>query len=482
MTLSLPANALARCLASAGYTRQGVRSFLGEVAWHALDRMAAGPALAVCAAQPEHPIAGLFERFWLGQHVDTDRLTKALGADGVGALAALSLRENTVIRCVELVSGETEHEFLIASDPDELCGVAPLPSDHVLGVGGSTRTLIALLPPEADRAMDLGCGSGAVALHLSTIARHVVATDLSQRALEFTKLNAALNGVDNIEVRHGSLFDPVADERFDLIASNPPFVITPRSEAGASFEYRDGGLGGDKLMREVLAGLPGHLTDEGTARLLGNWEGPTEHLLHDAKPLRGVVIERERLDPAQYAELWIRDSGIGINTVEGRRLEDAWLSDFASRGTASIGMGWLILARGGTGIETWTASQPVDYRTLSVYAHWFLGMQGLLDQEGDDWLLQQRLIVAGDVIESRHGTPGAAGPTVIELRQRSGLQRTIAVDSALAACVGACDGELELGQIIVAVAALLEVDQAALIEQMRPQVRELILAGMLAPQ
>lgn len=482
MTRSADASALARCLAAAGYTREGVRSFLGDVAWQALGRMAAAPALSVCAQHPDSPLAPLIERFWLGQHVEQARMGHALGEAGLQALDGLGLRESTIIRCIEFVAGDSEREYLIASDADELTGVAPLPVDHVLGVGGSTRTLIALLPAEADRSLDLGCGCGAVALHLSQISRRVVATDISERALELTQLNAALNEIDNIEVRLGSLYEPVAGERFDLIASNPPFVITPRGEAAASFEYRDGGMSGDRLMRQVLTGLSEHLTDNGTARMLGNWEGDAGDLLSDAAGLRGFIVERERLDPAQYAELWIRDGGTSITSQEGKRLESAWLADFASRGTESIGLGWLVLAPGSTLIESWTVSNAVDHSQLSAYSEWLLEAQLLLDGADDEWLLEQQLVVAGDVVESRHGTPGAAGPTVIELRQGGGLQQTITADTALAACVGACDGELELGQIIVAVASLLDVDSTALTRQVLPQVRTLILAGMLAPQ
>lgn len=112
-------------------------------------------------------------------------------------------------------------------------------ADLVLGVGGASTTLagITVRTPVAS-ALDLGTGSGIQALHASRHATRVTATDLNPRALHFTRLTLALSGAPEPDVRQGSLFEPVGDERFDLIVSNPPFVISP----GGRFTYRDGGM------------------------------------------------------------------------------------------------------------------------------------------------------------------------------------------------------------------------------------------------
>ena len=67
-------------------------------------------------------------------------------------------------------------------------------------------------------------------------SQHVVATDVNPRALAFTELNAALSGLDNVECRRGSLFEPVEGEQFDLIVCNAPFVVSPERR----WTYRDG--------------------------------------------------------------------------------------------------------------------------------------------------------------------------------------------------------------------------------------------------
>ena len=82
---------------------------------------------------------------------------------------------------------------------------------------------------------------------------HVVATDTNPRALNLAVFNAAFNGVTNVEWRLGSLFDAVAGESFDLIFSNPPYVISPDSQ----FIFRDGGRRGDALCAEIVAARAG---------------------------------------------------------------------------------------------------------------------------------------------------------------------------------------------------------------------------------
>ena len=169
----------------------------------------------------------------------------------------------------------------------------------------------------------------------------VVATDISERALWFTQLNALLNGVDGIETRLGSLFVPVAGEEFDRVVSNPPFVITPRVAGVPEYEYRDGGMDGDDLVAAFVREVGGVLAPGGVAQLLGNWETRggvdgldrvREWVASSPVPLDAWVIERESLDPLAYAELWVRDGGTLPGTPGFARLVDAWLDDFAVAG------------------------------------------------------------------------------------------------------------------------------------------------------
>ncbi len=133
-----------------------------------------------------------------------------------------------------------QHDWFIASDWSARRTGRPTASDHVLGVGGASTMLAqCTVRPEVERALDLGTGCGVQAFHLAGHAQEVIGTDISDRCLEFASFNAALNGIP-LEVRRGSLFEPVEEERFDLVVSNPPFVIGSPSDA--RHDYRDSGL------------------------------------------------------------------------------------------------------------------------------------------------------------------------------------------------------------------------------------------------
>ncbi len=492
-------DALARDLAAASYASGGVAALVGDAAHDALARSVAAPARRAALRRPG-ACSTLLRALWLGDAVAEPDLADALPALGVDGAVALGIAERrgglvaplVTIRPHRFRDARGEGEWWIASDLDELAGVWPLRPDHVLGVGGAARTLAALLPPvEAGTALDLGTGCGVLALHLRRFAERVVATDISPRALWFADLTAALNGVDGIETRLGSLFEPVAGERFDLIASNPPFVITPRAEGVPAYEYRDGGATGDALMASVVHGLERHLEPSGHARLLGNWEhrDSTAGLDRvrgwlDASGLDAWAIEREALDPVRYAELWLRDGGTLPRDAEHDALMGAWLDDFEARGVRTVGMGWLAVRRpeGQASLARFERlGQAVQLEHAAAHlaeafddAAWLAGLD-------DVALSAERLAAAPDVTESRHQLPGAAGPNVIELRQGGALGRSLSVDTALAALVGASDGELAVGQLVGAIASLLEVDEALLAADLLPRVRELVLTGFLRP-
>ncbi|WP_026372563.1 DUF7059 domain-containing protein [Agrococcus lahaulensis] len=492
-------DALARDLATASLTSEGIRALVGAGAEAALARAVAAPARRAALRSPGAR-STLLRALVLGDAVPADELADALpslGVDGAVALGIVALdgdaaRPLVAIRPCAFRDALGEGEWWIASDLDELAGVAPLRPDHVLGIGGAARTLAALLPPAdapVGAALDLGTGCGVIALHLRRFADRVVATDVSERALRFAALNARLNGVDGIETRLGSLFEPVAGERFDLIASNPPFVITPREPGVPAFEYRDGGRTGDALMGEVVAGLAEHLTARGEARLLGNWEsiagadGLDRAGAWASDGLDVWAIERESLDPVRYAELWLRDGGTLPRDADFPRLAGAWLDDFEARGVTAIGMGWIAARASGGGrpplrrLER--VGQAVALEHVGAHLRSALDDAAWLAGIDDDALRETVLVAPPDVTEARHQLPGAAGPNVIELRQGGGLGRSLPVDTALAALVGASDGELPVGTLLAAIAGLLEVDEAVLAADLLPRVRELVLTGFL---
>lgn len=470
--------------ALAGYTVTALADSWGRSADAALRRGDAAPARRALAENGGD--AAVARLLYFGMTVPVEALgwdaavLRAAEELGILRVSGDEVVPELVVRPQRL--GPAAVDGWVVSDRDELAGVSPLRADHVLGVGGAGRTLASLLPPSGEGlALDLGCGCGIIALELRLRGYRVVATDVSERALGITVVNAALNGLDGIETRRGDLYAPVAGERFSLIASNPPFVVTPRREGVTLYEYRDGGRAGDRLMTEVVEGLAAHLEPRGQARVLGNWEGAADRVADWGSGIGTWVIERERLDPAAYAQLWIRDGGTAAGTPAYDALMSAWLDDFEDRGVTGLGMGWVVAAAATPGLRRVEAvGQQIAPEWLGVHIADALAMAERLARIDDVGLAASACRVAPDVTEARHHVPGQEAPSVIELRQGGGLGRTVSVDPALAAVVGACDGDLPLGALIDAVADLLEADAAALRADLLPRVRELLFCGFLS--
>ncbi|WP_282946024.1 DUF7059 domain-containing protein [Cellulomonas endometrii] len=503
--------ALRADLAAAGFTVPGVEDLLGPVAAAALHREEAVPALLATAAAGRDPRAALVRAFVLGVPVPAGDLAAALPALGVAGAERLGLvetsgagagdqaRARVDLRPYEAEDGAGTVDWWIASDLGELATGGPLRTDHVLGVGGASTTLAQVTVREPrGRTLDLGTGCGIQALHASRHSGAVVGTDISGRALAFARFNAVLAGLPagQLDLRLGSMLEPVAGERFDLVVSNPPFVITPRSAEGVpTYEYRDGGRTGDAIVQDLITSVGGVLAPGGVAQLLGNWEVRRGESWDervgawlDASGLDGWVVQRELQDPAQYAETWIRDGGTTPDRDPAAWQERyaAWLADFASRDVEAVGFGIVVLRRPADDgslprlrrLEevTGTVRQPLGPAVgASLAAH------DLLRRTDDAALAAQRLRVAPDVTEERYLRPGDADPQVLLLRQGGGFGRTVQVGTALAGFVGACDGELAVGQIVNALGALLGVGAEAVAADVLPEVRGLLQDGLLLP-
>jgi release factor glutamine methyltransferase len=148
-----------------------------------------------------------------------------------------------------------------------------------------TETLVELALERVDampgrRIADLGTGSGAIALALASErpSARVIAVDLSEAALAVARANAADHTLGNVEFRHGSWLAPLTGERFDLIASNPPYIAADdphlaqgdlRHEPAEALASGDDGL---DAIREIVAGAPAHLLAGGWLLFEHGWD------------------------------------------------------------------------------------------------------------------------------------------------------------------------------------------------------------------
>jgi len=120
---------------------------------------------------------------------------------------------------------------------------------------------------EGSLVLDLCTGSGIFAIFAAEKAKKVVAVDINPRAIQFARLNAALNGVDHkIEFILGDLFQSIKKTKFDLIISNPPFEPTPKG--WKNYIHSDGGDGGSCIVERIMNELPDYLSSSGNFEMI----------------------------------------------------------------------------------------------------------------------------------------------------------------------------------------------------------------------
>jgi len=113
-----------------------------------------------------------------------------------------------------------------------------------------------LIRKAVSRGLDMGCGCGVLSLVMSSFCEHVIGVDINPRAIEFSRFNAALNGIANVAFMESDLFNSVRGQEFDLIAFN-----SPTNREGC--QYRDLLESGESLLARFFSDLANHLTPEG---------------------------------------------------------------------------------------------------------------------------------------------------------------------------------------------------------------------------
>jgi SAM-dependent methyltransferase len=435
-------------LAEAGYTDEAVRRALDTEVSTSRDSLEL--PLYTRVLPPGEPLSTLVKLFLLGLPATADEAAAALGPvplERLASLGVLTLTDGVAQAELELVPVD---DLLIASDRflEELTQ-----PDHVLGISPPTRALAALtVRPEVDTTLDLCTGNGIQALLAARHSRHVVAADVSARALRFAKFNALLNEIDSIELRQGNLFDPVEGSTFDLVVCNPPYVISPDSE----FVYRDSGMRGDVFCEGIVRRLPEFLRPDGFAHVLVSWVHTDGEDWSD--PLRAwvegsgcdaLLLRYATHDPLQYAAGWNRP--LRADAAAYASALDRWSDHFERLGVEAISWGAVILRRRAGANWVWAYS-PSSQRVTSAGNHvlrLFLA-RDLLDEWSDEALLEQRFELVDDhrLEQTSQVEDGSRAVESTVLTQTRGLRFALAIDEATAELLQLLDGERGLREIL----------------------------------
>lgn len=490
-------DALGADLRSAGFTTDGVAELLGADAGAAFSRGLWWSALRVTdrADADQLRLAVLVRLFLLGTDESPERVQQAMPGLGVDTLLDSGVVEagdqGTIRAALDIrPHSDGNRDFLVVSDQDAAMRPGPLRRNHVLGIGGTSITLAhAVVRDPVRSALDLGTGCGIQALHLDAHTDHIVATDTNPRALALAAATARLNGM-SWDLRHGSLFEPVAGERFDLIVSNPPFVV---GTGALDFQYRDSGMAGDALCANLVGQAGDHLEPGGTLQILANWIvrcGDEGGAWRDrvsgwlsGTGLHAWVVQREFADPYSYVSLWTSDAG--ELPADAARRGGLWLDWFEAEDIAGVGMGSITLRapRSGERRSPDRVLEEIagpDEMLSGPEVAAFFARREYLHATTDAQLLASRLSTAPVFLEEQ-SLPGEDGWQMVgaAVRRPGGPGAIIGVDEVSRALLAGCRGEVPLGVLIDLLAAHHGVDGDALAEAALPVVREAIGRGIL---
>jgi methylase of polypeptide subunit release factors len=421
---------------------------------------------------------------------DAQTLLEPLGVEPLIA-AGLLRAEGDLVRseCAVLPVGDV----LICRDFETWATGKPMGPDYVLGVGLATRMLADFTPRRrCGLVLDLGTGQGFQALSASPHAARVIGTDINPRALKLATIALALNGVNNIELREGSFFEPARAEcgRFDLIISNPPFVIAPPHDMAAI----GGRWEGDRFVQDLLMGIPEHLAEGGDAAVLCNWHHPTPEAWLDRPRSwlegRGVdawIVQLKHDDPRTYATNWLRESA-SVESEEAMIASsgkvDSWLEYYKRIGVGAISMGIVRLRK-----RTPAPGAPANFvraETIPYDKHAASGGDQALRVFANEMLLRsaptpaalldRRLRVSPDAELHQRSRPegGRWAPQASILREVRGFEYSVGLDNLTAAVLARLDGARTVRAVVTEMAAGLKADPRIALEQTAPFIAKML--------
>lgn len=355
-------------------------------------------------------------------------------------------------------------------------------ADLVMLVSGSTLELSNFTVRRHSRnSADLGTGCGFHAVMAASYSDHVFALDLNPRAVEVTRFNCILNSVENVTCRAGNLFEPVRSERFDLIVSNPPYVISPASR----LIYRDSGSDGDEFCLKVARQSVRRLNQGGYFQMLFQWvqfagqdwqEGLAERfggLGCDLWCMRLCVQE-----PEEHVAAY-------MTAYDDQTLRDKWLRYLQRRNIESIGTGLLALRRqsGPSNVLGFDEAFPNrDEAYGDAVERLFINRRWLKDRS-ESALLAEKFLPTPHLRMAAQSQLQGGGwqPTTRELFCEKGLKYCFQVESFVPQLIAACDGRRTLQQVIKQVAALNRLPQRAQQEESLEWAQGLVHYGLLTP-
>ena len=446
----------------------------------------AAPMVLRALGEPT-PLGLLIRLFLLSAPVAEESVAELFGESLVAALTSGGLLEATPqgLACPVII--QPVRGFYIVYDP-VAAKLSPVGRYLVMGMSTSSLAPANAAPRRHyRRALDVGCGGGFQSFHLATHCDEVVGLDINPRALSLGRLAARLNRTGNIDLRLSNFYAAVIGEKFDLILSNPPFVISPESE----FHYRDGGLGADRVTETVIRNASSYLTDGGIAVIICEWAmlqgGEPHDRLKQWVAGNGCdvwVSTSKGEDLPSYAMSWLRAYRAHLSPEEFHRTYNRWLDYYDDLHMTGIQTGLVVLRKRAGGNWLYIDEAPPVIRgrwgetLLQLFA-----IHTLLHQATVDQLLDQpyQLASAARMRHVYQQVGSRWSSTEAEIFLEEPLPYSGRIDQYTAGLLARCDGTVPLRELIAAMGDAVGVSFAEIVEAALPILRGLLQRGYLIP-
>ena len=399
----------------------------------------------------------------------------------------VQIKKTSVAAAVELLPYKN---LLLAFDLPAILNT-PLKQNYVMGVGSSTLTLANLtVRRHSHRTLDLGTGSGIHGLLASPHSERVVAVDLNPRAVAFATFNTKLNDISNMDCVQGDLFQQVKNQTFDLVVTNPPFVISPETR----YIYRDGGMQADQITRKIVQQVPDFLNEGGFCQILCNWVVKAgrdwhERLQHwfENTGCDVWVMRSETHDAAAYATKWICHTEFNDQEMGFSERFQQWMAYYKKQRIESVISG-IITMRKSSVHPNWFRADDAPERMQGTCGNYIIRgfeLRDFLETMHDNReLINTCLRVSPDVRLERQSTPSVDGwlEDVTRIHLTKGFVYSGNIDPFVANLIVGCNGNQKLKDLLDKMAVALGAKASDITPAFCSIVRGLIEKGYLLPE
>ena len=383
-------------------------SICRRVGMSGLSDFLSGDRTRITLAGESDTLGVLIRLFLVGESLEAKVLESAIPADVLDAMKELGLLiQDPTHFAPPLAPLSQRGGEIVVGAPTKMCATVALypvgglfiasdrwtlPQGHLTelaedfvfsAITPNTSQFIATLPKEpCDALLDLCSGTGVAALDAARRGcRATWAVDITRRSTAMAHFNRLLNGVHNVTIMQGDLYEPLDDHSFDRIVAHPPYMpVLSRAQT-----FYDGGVDGEQVTRRIVMGLPRHLRPggrfycmaQGADREGAPFEQRVRAWLGEAQSEFDIlVIVRQDQAPADTALQYAVKSKGGGGAVRQMR------ETLRELGVQNMSYGWLIIQRRDETRPVFTVRRSVGRISTREEVDWLLNWETALVQPG----------------------------------------------------------------------------------------------------